>query len=229
MTETERKPIELETSGNAALDEILGGGIPRHSVVIIAGEPGSGKTVMTLQMVFAAAARGKRTLYFTTLAEPAVKVMRFMQHFEFFDPSALDQHIALADGGRFLRAGATATLAEIERRVADAEPDFLVVDSFKAIAELLRDESSGRSMIHELAVQMATWGVTSLLVGEYARDDIARSPEFGIADGILRLGSERQGFASTRELEVLKMRGSAARPGVHSSTSAPGAFRSFHA
>jgi circadian clock protein KaiC len=99
---SERKPIELESSGNLALDEILGGGIPRRSVVLIAGEPGSGKTVMTLQMVFAAAARGQRSLYFTTLSEPAVKVMRFMQQFEFFDPSALDQQVVLADLGRFL-------------------------------------------------------------------------------------------------------------------------------
>lgn len=212
---SKRQPIEVESSGNLALDEILGGGVPRRSVVLIAGEPGSGKTVMTLQMVFAAAVRGQRSLYFTTLSEPAVKVMRFMQQFEFFDPSALDQQVVLADLGRFLREGAAATLAELERRVADIEPDFVVVDSFKAIAELLRDELSERAMIHELAVQMSAWGATTLLVGEYARDEIPRCPEFGIVDGIVRLGSERQGLASVREIEVLKMRGAAARAGVH--------------
>jgi circadian clock protein KaiC len=216
MKKADGKSIELESTGDPALDSILGGGIPSRSVVIVAGEPGSGKTVMTLQMVFAAAARGKRSLYFTTLSEPAVKVMRFMQHFEFFDQAVLDQQtVVLADLGRFLREGAQATLAELERRVADAEPDFVVIDSFKAIAELLRQESNARPMIYDLAVQMSAWGATSLLVGEYARAEISQCPEFGIADGILRLGSERQGLASVRELEVLKLRGSSARSGVH--------------
>lgn len=209
------KRLELESTGNAALDQILGGGFPARSVIIIAGEPGSGKTVMTLQMVFHAARRGKRTLYFTTLSEPAVKVMRFMQLFDFFEEGALERTVTLADLGRFLRQGPQATLDEIQRRVAEVEPDFVVIDSFKALVELLRHESGARSMIYELAVQMAAWGATSLLVGEYTRNEISMFPEFGIADGILRLGSERQGLASMRELEVLKMRGAALHSGVH--------------
>lgn len=215
MTTANHKRLELESTGDAALDQILGGGLPARSVIIVAGEPGSGKTVMTLQMVFNAAQRGKRTLYFTTLSEPAVKVMRFMQHFDFFDQNMLERNMILADIGRFLRAGAKATLDELERRVADAEPDFVVIDSFKAIAELLRDDSNARSMLYDLAVQMSAWGATALLVGEYTRDEISTRPEFGIADGILRLGSERQDLGSVREIEVLKMRGAASRSGVH--------------
>jgi len=57
-------------------------GIPSQSVVVIAGEPGSGKTVLTLQILFRAARQGKKCLYFTTLAEPAIKVIRYMQLFD---------------------------------------------------------------------------------------------------------------------------------------------------
>lgn len=215
MKNDSRDQLEVEPTGDAALDLILGGGIPTRSVVVIAGEPGSGKTVMTLQMAFHAATRGKRILYFTTLSEPALKVMRFMRYFDFFDQAALDHKIVLADLGRFLREGGKATLDELERRIAEDEPDFVVIDSFKAIAEHLRCEPNARAMIYDLAVQMAAWGATTLLVGEYTRDEIAIFPEFGIADGILRLGSARQGLASVREVEVLKMRGAAHRSGVH--------------
>src|SRR4051812_17303193 len=199
---TSRTPLELESTGDAAFDHILGGGIPARSVVIVAGEPGSGKTVVTLQMVFAAAARGKRTLYFTTLSEPAVKVMRFMQQFAFFDEGALAEHVILCDLGKFLRDSARATLDELERRVSEVEPDFVVIDSFKAIAEMLAGEARARAMIYDLAVQMSAWGATTLLVGEYTREQVATAAEFGIADGILRMGSERQGLASVREIEV---------------------------
>ncbi len=205
MTAKRVQPIDVETTGDLALDGILGGGIPARSVVIVAGEPGSGKTVMTLQMLFHAARRGRRALYFTTLSEPAVKVIRYMQQFDFFDPELIDHQIIMSDVGRFVREGAQSVLTEIETRVAREEPSFVVLDSFKAIAELLQRESNARAMIYDLAVQMTGWGATTLLVGEYTRDEIGSSAEFGIADGIIRLGSERQGLTSVREIEVLKL------------------------
>lgn len=215
MTAKRMQSIAVETTGDLALDGILGGGIPARSVVIVAGEPGSGKTVMTLQMLFHAARRGKRALYFTTLSEPAVKVIRYMQQFDFFDPELIDQQIIMSDLGSFMREGAKSVLAELETRVAREEPSFVVLDSFKAIAELLQRESNARSMIYDLAVQMTGWGATTLLVGEYTRGEIGSGAEFGITDGIIRLGSERQGLTSVREIEVLKLRGAAHKTGTH--------------
>lgn len=207
--------ISLETTGDAALDRILGGGIPTQSLVIVAGEPGSGKTVMTLQMLFHAARAGKKSLYFTTLSEPAVKVIRYMQMFEFFDPELLDEHVVMSNLGKVIREGAAATLAELEKRVSDHEPAFVVIDSFKVVAELLRPEASARSMLYDLAVTMAAWGATTILVGEYTRADLALCAEFAIADGILQLTTAKQGLTAVREIEVLKMRGAANRGGTH--------------
>jgi len=65
--------LQLESTGDESFDAILGGGLPAQSVVVIAGEPGSGKTVLTFQILFRAAREGKKCLYFTTLAEPAIK------------------------------------------------------------------------------------------------------------------------------------------------------------
>jgi circadian clock protein KaiC len=210
------RTLALESTGDTALDTILGGGIPSRSVVIVAGEPGSGKTVMTLQMLFRAAQRGKRAMYFTTLSEPAMKVLSYMQAFDFYDANILTgKQIVMGDLGRFMRDGAKAVLDELERRVAEEEPDFVVLDSFKAITELLRSEPNARALIYDLAVQMSGWGATSLLVGEYSRDEIGKTAEFGIADGIIRLGAERQGLTSVRELEIMKLRGTAHRGGTH--------------
>lgn len=206
---------ELETTGDDALDVILGGGLPARSIVLLAGEPGSGKTVLTHQLLFHAARQGKKCLYLTTLAEPAIKVMRYMQSFDFFDQRLLDSHIILRDLGDELRKGAVPTLTAIEELVAQHEPSLIAIDSFKALTEQVRAEQRGRAVIYDLAVQLAAWGSTALLVGEYSREDMRVLPEFGIADGVIRLGSERQDLTTVREIEVLKLRGSAHRTGVH--------------
>lgn len=62
-----------------------------------------------------------------------------------FAERALEKNVVLADLGRFLHEGAKATLDELERRASTDEPDFVVIDSFKAIAELLHKESNARS------------------------------------------------------------------------------------
>lgn len=205
----------LESAGDEALDAILGGGIPARSVVIVAGEPGSGKTLTTLQLVFRAAGRGKRVLFFTTLSEPALKLMRHMQGFAFFDERLLQAQIVMSDLGGLMRESAAAALAAIEERVAAEEPDFVIVDSFKVLADAVRSEPNARAMLYDLAVQVTGWGCTTLLIGEYTRAEIATLAEFAIADGIIRLGSERQGLTSVRELEVLKLRGAAHKTGAH--------------
>jgi circadian clock protein KaiC len=71
-------PFDRLSTGSAPLDLLLGGGFPSRSVTIVAGEPGTGKTVLALQMVFAQALQGRRSLFLTTLAEPAMKLLRYM-------------------------------------------------------------------------------------------------------------------------------------------------------
>ena len=72
-------------TGSAELDGILGGGIPASSVTMVAGEPGSGKTVFTLQMLFHQARQGRKSIFFTTLSEPSLKVLGYMQQLSYFD------------------------------------------------------------------------------------------------------------------------------------------------
>src|SRR5512134_382757 len=104
MTE-DASTLERLSTGSAALDAILGGGIPARSVTVVAGEPGSGKTVLTLQTLFYHARQGKKCLYFTTLSEPSLKIIRYMQLFSFFDARLLEDRIVFVDLGSVLRSG----------------------------------------------------------------------------------------------------------------------------
>ena len=209
--------LERLGTGSDALDAILGGGIPARSVTVVAGEPGSGKTVFTLQLLFHHARQGKKCLYFTTLSEPALKVIRYMQLFSFFDPRVIEERILFADLGSFLRSGGVEqAMAHVTEHIEKEEPDLVAIDSFKAIHDILPGAASGRTFAYDLAVSMAAWGATTLLVGEYALADIGAAPEFAIADGIVRLSTERQELTTARQLEVLKLRGADYVSGRHS-------------
>jgi circadian clock protein KaiC len=208
--------LERLSTGSAALDMILGGGIPSGSVTVVAGEPGSGKTVFTLQTLFHHARQGKKCVYFTTLSEPAMKVIRYMQLFSFFDARLIETRVVFADLGSTLRSGGVEqALALMIQRVESEEPDLVAIDSFKAIHDLLPSAAHGRALVYDLAVSMAAWGATTLLVGEYTPQDVSVAPEFAIADGIVRLTTERQELTTTRQLEVLKLRGANYVTGRH--------------
>src|SRR6185437_8556653 len=116
---------------------------------VIAGPAGTGKTVFSLQMLFAAARQRKRCLYITTLSEPAIKLLRYMQLFSFFDERLLEQQVVMRDLGGTLQAGGTqVALDELTDIVEDAQPDVVVIDSFKAMHDLIQDPALGRVAIY---------------------------------------------------------------------------------
>ena len=52
------------------LDMVLGGGLEPGSVTVVAGPPGTGKTILVQQICFANATAGHRAIYYTTVSEP---------------------------------------------------------------------------------------------------------------------------------------------------------------
>src|ERR1700682_121296 len=89
----DRVTIRQLPTGVPGLDEILGGGLPEYSFNIIAGAPGSGKTTLAHQIMFANATPERPALYFTVLGEPAIKMLRYQQQYTFFDQAKLNKSI----------------------------------------------------------------------------------------------------------------------------------------
>jgi circadian clock protein KaiC len=205
-------PLEVLSTGSAAFDRLLGGGLPLRSVNVIAGEPGSGKTLFALQTLFHAARQGKKGLYLTTLSEPSLKLVRYMQQFSFFEERFIGHEIVLADLGSALRLKGPESISE---RVEREEPAIVVIDSFKALRDVLGGSASIRTFVYDLAIHTATWGATSLFVGEYTEQEIRDYSEFAIADGIIRFDSRRDALTAVREVEILKLRGAAHATGRH--------------
>src|SRR5205823_10391414 len=160
--------------------------------------------------------QGKKGLYLTTLSEPSLKLIQYMQQFSFFDERLMGKELIFADLGSVVRGrDADAVLKAIVSRVEQEEPVIVVIDSFKAIRDILSDPASARTFVYDLAVHTAGWGAASLFVGEYTDEEIEAHAEFTIADGIIRFRIRREQLTAVRVVEILKLRGANQVGGRH--------------
>nr|NIP35113.1 KaiA-binding protein [Thermoplasmata archaeon]NIS12222.1 KaiA-binding protein [Thermoplasmata archaeon]NIS20138.1 KaiA-binding protein [Thermoplasmata archaeon]NIT77464.1 KaiA-binding protein [Thermoplasmata archaeon]NIU49236.1 KaiA-binding protein [Thermoplasmata archaeon] len=74
-------PINRESSGIPGLDELIEGGFPIPSTVLIAGEPGTGKTTFSVQSLFHTARQGGTGIYLAAISEPPWVVQSFLSNF----------------------------------------------------------------------------------------------------------------------------------------------------
>ncbi len=210
------EPLRLVNSGVPNLDHILDGGMPLYSVNIIAGPSGSGKTILTQQILFHNCRDNVRGIFFTTLSEPAFKMIRYQQQFDYFDLERLNQNIFFIDIGQILRTKSLDdALRTINQHVEEIGAQFVAIDSFKAIYELVGSRHDERRFGYDLAVSLATWTCTSFLVGEYTEAELSNEPIFAVADGIFYLTNPRQGMQNVRRLNITKMRGMSYFTGDH--------------
>jgi circadian clock protein KaiC len=206
-------------TGVRGLDDILDGGIPEFSFNIIGGAPGCGKTTLAHQIVFANATPKKPALYFTVLGEPALKMLRYQQQYSFFDESKLGQTIRFINlGDLLLEKGSQAVLEEIIKQVTALNPSIVVVDSFRTVvrtAAATAGETETQSFIHRLAQFLTSWQATTFLVGEYVEEEIPDNSLFTMVDGILWLSQVAERNSVVRKLQIMKLRGQASVPGLH--------------
>jgi circadian clock protein KaiC len=207
-------------TGVPGLDEVLGGGLCEYSFNLIAGPAGGGKTTLVQQILFTNAAPERRALYFTVLGEPTVKMMRYQRQFSFFQPARVPSAIKFVN---LSQEAATndleAVLARIVAEVAATDPTFVAVDSFRTLAGIVGAGDDRRlvslaSFVQRLSQQLTSWEVTSFLLGEYAEYE-RRHPVFTVADSILWLSEDVDRNSAVRKLQVVKARGRAPLPGLH--------------
>lgn len=206
--------LELIQTGISNLDLILNGGIPINSLNMIAGNPGSGKTIFVQQIMFNFIKSNPDScvLYITTLSEPMMKVIRYLQHFTFFSGESFGERVIYKDAGELVGKNSLREIQEfIKEQVAELQPKIFVIDSFKAIRDLSENEGKFRQFCNELSIQLSSARCTTFLVGEYSRAETTTSTEFTVSDGIIFLGISKKEGEQCRYIQILKLRGMSSR------------------
>ena len=211
--------IRTLPTGVPGLDEILGGGLPEFSFNLIAGAPGGGKTTLAHQIMFANATPQRPALYFTVLGEPAIKMLRYQQQFDFFDPTKVNDSIRFVNLSQVvLDHDLDAVLQEIIREVEAANPAIVVVDSFRTVIRRAPSDEGAtdiQGFIQRLALHLTSWQATTFLIGEYEESEIRDNPVFTVADGLFWLSQQVERNSIVRKMQVRKSRGQASVPGLH--------------
>lgn len=216
---TTKATINRLATGVPGLDEVLGGGLPEFSFNLIAGQPGGGKTTLAHQIMFALATTGRPAIYFTVLGEPPLKMLRYQQQFEWFDGEAINHRV------RFVSLSEDAMTGDLERvlkRIVDEvtahNPGLIFVDSFRSVVFASEHAASPKMslqlFVQQLGMLMTSWQATTFLIGEYFNESDA-NPVFTVADGLIWLRQSVQRNSMVRKVEVVKMRGQASLPGLH--------------
>lgn len=211
--------INRLATGVPGFDAVLGGGLPEFSLNLLAGPPGSGKTTLAHQMMFALATPERCALYFTTLGESPLKMLRYQQQFAFFDNEQVNRSVRFIGLGDYTAAGDVGSvLGRIADEVKRYCPALVFIDSFRSV--VLAGEGAGISSVNmqqfilQLGMLLASWNATTFLIGEYAGAGDS-SPILSVADGLIWLRQTTQRNSIVRKMEIVKMRGQATMPGLH--------------
>ena len=216
---TDKVPIRRLATGVPGLDAVLGGGVPEFSFNVIAGAPGAGKTTLVQQIMFALARADRPALFFTVLGEPPLKMLRYQQQFEFFDVAKVNAAVRFINLAKeAVDGGLDVVLKRIVQEVEAASPAIVIVDSFRSAVQSAQGQNERLDVQHfiqQLGMRLTTWQATTFLVGEFQLTETEDHPIFTVADGLVWLYQSIDRNSMVRKMQVMKMRGQAPIPGLH--------------
>lgn len=179
-------PIEQShavTSGVDELDRVLGGGLVPGAAILLAGEPGVGKSTLLLEVAAQTARGGRRALYLTG-EESAAQVRLRAERTDSIDPA--------------LYLAAETDLGAVLGHVEDVRPDVLVIDSVQTISAADIDGvPGGVTQVKEVSaalIRMAKLrNITVVLVGHVTKDGSIAGPRVleHLVDVVLHFEGER--------------------------------------
>lgn len=207
--QTKVEPADRVRSGINEIDNILGGGFIRAGVVLIAGQPGVGKSTLLMQISNLIASSGHKVLYVSgeeSLAQVADRARRLLVS----DRVAID-------------FASSVNAADIASSVTSAKYDFVVVDSIQTLQ--LEEISSAPGSVSQITnctnilIRAAKASNTVLMiVGHVTKEGNIAGPKIleHLVDVVLQFEGDRYGmfktlrasknrYGSTNEVAIMDM------------------------
>ncbi len=193
-------------SGIPGLDDMIEGGFPFPSVVLVAGSAGAGKTTFAQKFLFSGAEKGEQGLFISTLSEPAQWMLRYASQFEFSNPAFYGKEVIYYDLGTELRKRPGSEILDlIDNKIAEVMPTRVVIDPITVVGTMMKDDY--RLFAFDLTTRLKNWQAVTLLTGEVHPGEIYPAEISYAVDGVILLMLSDEGDARRKYIEVLKMRG----------------------
>lgn len=202
-------------TGVLGLDAVLDGGFLQGGTYIVAGMPGTGKTILGNQICFHHVAQGGRVVYVTLLAETHGRMLAHLRGMAFFSEEPLASALHYVSAYRVLTQEGLKGLLELLRQlIREHRASMLVLDGLVSASASAPNELAFKEFVHELNTLVSVIGCTTfLLTNGHSPEDV--HPEHTMVDGLIELTDELIGVRAVRELIVRKFRGSAHLRGRH--------------
>lgn len=193
--------------GNAEVNRVLGGGMVPGSLILLGGEPGIGKSTLSLQL--ALTDNGLRTLYVS--GEESAEQIKMRA-------SRLGIH------NQECTVFTETLLENIVTQIEELRPDVVIIDSIQTMSSDLVESSAGSvTQIRECASTLLkvakTFGITIFIIGHITKDGSIAGPKIleHIVDVVLQFEGDgnhtyrilrgiKNRFGATYEIGVFEMR-----------------------
>jgi KaiC/GvpD/RAD55 family RecA-like ATPase len=212
-------------TGIKELDRLLGGGIPQKIGVLVAGGPGTGKTILCQEFLFRGVEKFDENGVYLDLTEVREKLIENIETFRFYKKEYLDNgKIRILDiqstdkikksfftgpGERTKMLGHSFA-SMIMDIVEESNAKRLVIDSLTAIYEKFDNPADMRAFVFELLSSLSHIECTTLFISEILpyqhRYSVSGIEEF-MLDGIIYLSDYESKNNLERTLQIIKMRG----------------------
>ena len=190
------------------MDQLLGGGLPGQSLVVIAGVPGAGKSILAFHMMAEAVRQGGNAMLVTTTHQPVSKLRTQYGYLSFLGPTgALDKMEFFELDTGVQDATLLNLLNNIVGRVQESRVGIAAIDSFRAISDIAPDRAQVWRFLGTLSDQVVENNCICLILGEYSLPQDLDLPEMAVADVIIYLEVERLTTSDLRTLRIYKARG----------------------
>ena len=196
ISQVKAEAATATSSGVAELDRVLGGGIVPGAVLLLAGEPGVGKSTLLLEAAAQAARRGSLILYVSG-EESAAQVRLRAER-----TGALEDLLYLA---------AEVDLSAVLGHIDAVQPDLLVIDSIQTIASSdIEGAAGGVTQVRAVTAALVRIAkerhLPTILVGHVTKDGSIAGPRAleHIVDVVLQFEGERN--SRLRLLRAVKNR-----------------------
>ena len=206
--------MELLKTNIPGLDEVLGGGIPRDSLVYVSGAPGTGKSILGVQFLVEGIKKSGEVGLYLTIEEHRDKLIDHMAEIGWDLRTMEDlRQVVIIDYPHHEVEQLVSLSNPLKEIIEDAGISRVVIDSIVPIALSFDTDFSRKRAFLKLVSNIAAWDTTTMVIGE----DIAADPSKGIprskygfeslADGWIHMYYVRESNIRARYLEIIKFKG----------------------